>query len=37
MAPMISHLLPSANFVERAKAPNAHFGLAIECAYIDAG
>src|ERR1700737_4642989 len=37
MAPMISHLLPSANLVESTEAPNAHLGLAIERAYIDAG
>ncbi|MGF6782146.1 hypothetical protein P3T21_007386 [Paraburkholderia sp. GAS334] len=36
MAPVVGHLLPPPNLVERTKTSNAQSGLAIEGAHIDA-
>jgi hypothetical protein len=36
MAPVVGHLLPRPNFVERPKTPDAKLGLAIEGTDIDA-
>jgi hypothetical protein len=35
-APVVGHLLPPSNLIERAKTPDANFGLVIKGANIDA-
>jgi len=36
MAPVVGHLIPPANFIQRLKTPDAQLGLAIESTHINA-